>query len=174
MHKFHELLLTFFFFGHAKKAPGTVGSAVTVVFWYFITSLLVTNGVNVMLQTLFWLVFSIIAFFYGVFASPIYVKSLNLDNTDHKSIVLDEVVGQIIALQISYFYLFDDFFTNITITSYQLIISFILFRFFDIYKPSIIGIIDKKLKNGLGVMVDDVISGICAGWLVVLIWWIVL
>ena len=39
------------------------------------------------------------------------------------------------------------------------IISFILFRFFDIVKPFPINIVDKKMKNGLGVMLDDIIAG---------------
>ncbi len=37
---------------------------------------------------------------------------------------------------------------------------FILFRFFDIAKPSLIGCCDKKLKGGIGVMMDDVVAGI--------------
>ena len=40
-----------------------------------------------------------------------------------------------------------------------IIISFILFRFFDIVKPFPINIVDKKMKNGLGVMLDDIIAG---------------
>ena len=40
------------------------------------------------------------------------------------------------------------------------IVSFILFRFFDILKPYPINKIDKNMKNGFGVMFDDVIAGI--------------
>ena len=38
--------------------------------------------------------------------------------------------------------------------------SFVLFRFFDIVKPYPINLIDKKLKNGLGVVMDDLIAGL--------------
>jgi len=41
--------------------------------------------------------------------------------------------------------------------------SFILFRVYDIKKPSIIGRIDRQTPGGLGVMGDDVIAGFAAG-----------
>ena len=41
--------------------------------------------------------------------------------------------------------------------------AFIFFRIFDIWKPSIIGKIDREVKGGLGVMGDDVVAGIFAG-----------
>ena len=41
-----------------------------------------------------------------------------------------------------------------------IVLSFLLFRFFDILKPFPINIIDKKIKNGFGVVLDDIIAGI--------------
>lgn len=174
MAKFHEWILTFFYFGNAKKAPGTIGSALALSLWFFITCLFVSNGVDLVLQTFFWLIFCALCFIYGIVAIPLYTKAKKRKNADHKSIILDEVVGQIIALQLSYLYMFEDFFNSFSITFYQLVASFLVFRFFDIYKPSIIGMIDKKANNGLGVMADDIISGFVAGWVVILGWWIVL
>ena len=46
---------------------------------------------------------------------------------------------------------------------YFLIFPIILFRIYDIKKPWIIGKIDLKMKNALGVMLDDVVGGIFAG-----------
>ena len=43
------------------------------------------------------------------------------------------------------------------------VLAFVFFRIFDIWKPSIIGKIDRDVKGGLGVMGDDVIAGIAAG-----------
>ena len=43
------------------------------------------------------------------------------------------------------------------------VLAFVFFRIFDIWKPSIIGKIDRDVKGGLGVMGDDVIAGIVAG-----------
>ena len=54
-----------------------------------------------------------------------------------------------------------------------IITSFILFRFFDILKPYPINIIDKKMKNGLGIMLDDIIAGIystIAGFIIWTLW----
>jgi phosphatidylglycerophosphatase A len=43
------------------------------------------------------------------------------------------------------------------------LLSFALFRAFDITKPSIIGRIDRDAKGGVGVMGDDIIAGFAAG-----------
>jgi len=47
--------------------------------------------------------------------------------------------------------------------------SFILFRIFDIFKPYPINLIDQKLKNGFGVMLDDMIAGIFSSILALII-----
>ena len=52
----------------------------------------------------------------------------------------------------------------------QSLLSFLLFRYFDITKPSIIGRIDRETKGGLGVVGDDVIAGFVAGILSALLW----
>ena len=49
---------------------------------------------------------------------------------------------------------------NINNFIFYIIVSFFLFRFFDIVKPYPINIIDKNIKNGFGVMLDDVVAGI--------------
>ena len=40
------------------------------------------------------------------------------------------------------------------------IVSFFLFRLFDITKPFPIGLIDKKLKSGFGIMLDDFVASL--------------
>jgi len=44
-------------------------------------------------------------------------------------------------------------------TWYNVLGAFILFRFFDIYKPGPIGWCDKNLQGGAGIMVDDLLAG---------------
>ena len=53
---------------------------------------------------------------------------------------------------------------------FAIVIAFILFRFFDIIKPPPIGWADKKVAGGLGIMLDDIIAGIMAAvlWVVVM------
>jgi phosphatidylglycerophosphatase A len=50
-----------------------------------------------------------------------------------------------------------------------IISSFATFRLFDIWKPSTIGTIDRKVKGGLGVMGDDILAGIAGGLLTTVI-----
>lgn len=172
MLKLHGFFLTFFYFGNSKKAPGTIGSALAVALWFLITSYFFANKTSMLTQNIFWLASLTILFFYGVYASPIYCKQFN--EHDHQSIILDEVVGQIVALQISYLYVFNGYFENISLIFYHLLASFLTFRFFDILKPSLIGKLDKNLKNGFGVMLDDLLSGIVASIAVIIGWWIVI
>ena len=76
-----------------------------------------------------------------------------------KEIVIDEFIGQSIPLIFFYIILFE------ALSSTQfffiiMLVSFIGFRFFDILKPFPINYIDKNIKNGLGVVLDDIIAGI--------------
>jgi phosphatidylglycerophosphatase A len=50
-----------------------------------------------------------------------------------------------------------------------LVLSFATFRLFDIWKPSTIGLIDRKVKGGLGVMGDDILAGFASAFLSIVI-----
>ncbi|AAZ19919.1 phosphatidylglycerophosphatase [Psychrobacter arcticus 273-4] len=97
---------------------------------------------------------------------------------DDPHIVWDEWAGMwITLLPLSYMGIADgNFWQNITQTSsiIALIIAFILFRFFDIIKPPPIGWADKKVAGGLGIMLDDIIAGIMAAAVWVIIYNIIL
>ncbi len=68
--------------------------------------------------------------------------------SDSKKIVLDEIAGIFVATY------------GIEITLINIIYIFLLFRLFDIYKPFPISYIDKKFKNGFGIVMDDVLAGV--------------
>jgi phosphatidylglycerophosphatase A len=54
--------------------------------------------------------------------------------------------------------------TNATYDNYIIaLLAFVYFRLFDIWKPSIIGKIDRDIKGGWGVMGDDILAGLFAG-----------
>lgn len=135
-----EFFLTGFYSGLLPKAPGTWGSVVGtilgVIFLYFLPpSSLV----------LFTILLTIIS-----------VKEINKYEQetgihDAGKIVIDEIAGMFLALSIS----------GISIAG--VILSFIFFRLFDIWKPSIIGKIDRDVEGGWGVMGDDLIAGIAGG-----------
>jgi phosphatidylglycerophosphatase A len=74
---------------------------------------------------------------------------------DSKHIVIDELAGMWLAMSIAG--VNDQNFIGASI------LAFLFFRFFDIYKPSIIGKIDRDTKGGMGVMGDDMVAGLFAG-----------
>lgn len=69
---------------------------------------------------------------------------------DHGSIVWDEIAGMFVT------------FLFLPVTASTLVIGFLLFRVFDILKPWPIGIIDKRLHGGTGIMLDDLLAGAMA------------
>jgi len=77
-----------------------------------------------------------------------------MNKKDPGSIVIDEVAGQWIALIPA----------SPNLSAYAL--GFVAFRFFDILKPGPIGWADRNLDKGLGIMVDDIMAGICAAGIV--------
>ncbi len=161
MSKLNELILTFFYFGKFPKIPGTVGSAVTIFFWLALTSIFCGLEMSLANQNIIWTVFLVIAFFYGSLAIPTYQKQFKLKQIDHKTIVLDEVIGQIIALQPGFILMHEYYFSDFNLIAIHLIFSFLTFRFFDITKPSLIGRADR-MKSGVGVILDDILAGIAA------------
>ena len=76
---------------------------------------------------------------------------------DAKEIVIDQFVGQLIPLLSIYNLVLFNNINNFILYTFSV---FFLFRLFDIFKPYPINIIDKKIKNGFGVMLDDVLAGI--------------
>ena len=152
----NRLFITFGATGLAPKAPGTVGS-----FAALIVGLLILQFLP--MQTFFML--TLVITIIGIFEINKYEKLTN--SHDDKSIVIDELSGMWITLM----------FALPTVQSmsfpyaYEVAVlaSFGAFRLFDIWKPSLIGVIDRKVKGGLGVMGDDVLAGIAGGMLTILV-----
>ncbi len=152
----NRLFITFFGSGFAPKAPGTAGSLAALIVGVAILQV-------VPMQTLFMLTLAITII--GIFEINKYEKETN--SHDDKSIVIDEVAGMWIALmfaiataeKMSYAYAYE----------IAIVGSFAAFRLFDIWKPSTIGTIDRKVKGGLGVMGDDILAGIAGGLLTVVL-----
>ncbi len=129
---------TFFGAGFFKAAPGTFASFVTVVL------ALIFHYISPTLN----LIFFVIVLIGGFYSSKKMVQKYKV--TDPSYIVIDEVAGQLIPML-----LFDG-------SIYYAISVFLLFRFFDITKLSIIGVVERSFKDYKGIMLDDLISGIFA------------
>ena len=125
--------------GLAPVAQGTFGSLAAILPWLLWRQLPLPGYLLVVL----------LAFALGVWACDAAGRALGVD--DHRSLVWDEFVGQWIALLPA---LFAPWWTVIA--------GFALFRLFDVWKPWPIRWLDRHLKGGLGVMVDDVVAGVFA------------
>ncbi len=153
--------ITLGYSGLSPKAPGTVGTLVALPLGMLI--LIYFNA-----QTLF---------LSALLISVIAIKSINKYEEksgihDDKRIVIDELAGMWFALSVAPAIsvsmgevgMFENGFLI------QSLLSFALFRYFDIAKPSIIGRIDRETKGGIGVMGDDIIAGFAAAIVSALIW----
>ena len=158
--KFGLPILTLFGVGYFKYAPGTVASFITCLIFYILGE----SKFSLHNNDIYLVFFLIIILFYSI----IFIDKLShvFKKKDPQEIVIDEFVGQCIPL-VSILFRPDGFIPNCcykgTIEEASVIwilLSFILFRFFDILKPFPINIVDKKMKNGVGVMLDDIIAGI--------------
>ena len=146
-----EFLVTGLYFGKIKYMPGTFGTIIGVLIFQLISN-------NTLVDNIFFLI--ILFFIALLMLNYCYKENIFLD-TDDKSIVIDEILGYLV---------FMIFFEN---TIFNIIIGFILFRFFDILKPFPIYLIDKRIKNSFGVMLDDIVAGLFAGIMLLLINYVV-
>ena len=133
---FITLLVTFGYIGKVKYFPGTFGSFAGLLVGAVIIKL---TNYNVFMSCFF--ILTVIS----IFAVDEYLKSS--DNLDPQEVVVDEVLGQWIAIAF------------IPFNFKSFLIAFILFRFFDISKIFPINKIEK-IKGYLGVIGDDLFAGI--------------
>ena len=125
--------------GLSKKAPGTMGSLLALLLWWWL-----------MADQALWLQLLVIAvgFELGVRASNWMIAKTGVKDPGY--IVWDEFIGQWIALLL----------LPKTLVAYAL--AFTLFRLFDIVKRGPVGWADKHFSGGFGVMIDDVFAGLLA------------
>ena len=138
MNKLAEIFATVLYIGRLPLAPGTWCSFIALVAWYILRFWIAGN---------FILYASLILFFVGVAVSTIHSETLEED--DPSEIVIDEWVGQWLALwMLPHSFLWG-------------LVAFGFFRIFDIFKPGPIQMMDD-IKSGVGIMMDDVVAGILA------------
>lgn len=135
---FATLLATWFGCGRAPKAPGTVGSIGALPVHFMLRRLgagpyaLATLGL----------------FAVGVWSSQREAERLGVE--DPQSVVIDEVVGALIAMGLGS--------TGVG----GALLALGLFRVFDITKPSVIDDVQHAKPEGMGIMLDDVLAGLAA------------
>lgn len=144
-----RLIGTVFYVGYMKPAPGTWGSLIALPLGFLIFQI---GGIWLFLFAI------IIGFFKGWWATELMTKGR--ENHDPSEIVVDEVVGQWIAIA-PVFYAAWRLEIDVTLLWPGWLAAFLLFRAFDIFKPWLVGWADR-CDDALGVMLDDVIAGIFA------------
>ncbi len=126
------------FVGFFPVAPGTAGSLVASLFLW------VVPGIPLWVH----IVLIAVVLVTGAWASDKTCQILK--KADAQPIVIDEIVGILITM------------VGIPLTDYWLVCGFVLFRILDVIKLPPANYFDEKVKNGWGVMLDDVAAGVYA------------
>lgn len=142
---FNLLFITFLNIGRIKFASGTFASFFACILFFILLNFIKIEIIFLINLLIFAYSFVAINNTYGEFKSD-----------DPHEIVIDEVVGQMLALLAIPVY--ETLYP--THNFYYFIFSFFLFRLFDIWKPFPINYIDQNLKGALGIMLDDILAGI--------------
>ncbi len=149
MRKFAEIISTLFYCGRSPIAPGTVGT---------ISSLIIISPLAFTPSILWCAFMTATSIILGFIFIPLY---LNGKVDDLQEIVIDEMAGLYLTILTS---MIAVKFFQIEVNWFIIFISsFILFRFFDITKVSLIGHLDRNMKGATGIMLDDIMAGIFAG-----------
>ena len=142
--------------GYLRPAPGTWGSLLAVVAAF---PLHLIGGPYALGAAAFAL------YFVGV--ELIKIETLNTDDHDPSWIVVDEIVGQWLALiPVSA----GAIVAGVSVLALWpgILSAFVFFRLFDIWKPWLVGRADKR-DDAIGVMLDDVWAGAFAGFMVLIL-----
>lgn len=138
MRCFVILFSTWWGTGFSPVASGTVGTLAAIPLFLLVGRLPLPH-------------YLILLFLLTIFSCWVSDKAEAIFNEkDSGKIVIDEVVGYLVTM------------TGASISLTAIILGFFLFRFFDIVKVPPANLIDRRLKNGFGVVMDDVVAGIYA------------
>lgn len=122
--------------GYAPFAPGTVGTLAGIPAFYLLAGLPTSGYVAV------WVLLLLLGIWAAGRAGRIYGV------VDDGRIVIDELLGYLVTV------------AGLPFSWRSALIGFVCFRFFDILKPPPVNWIDRRLKNGVGVVLDDVAAGL--------------
>jgi len=123
--------------GYSPVAPGTVGSVLSCLIYILFRP-------DVLLLS----IIIPIGFIAGVLVSDRTERLLNEKDSSH--IVVDELVGYLVSVFL------------IPFSIPNAVLAFLLFRAFDIVKPTPIRQLERRIPGGLGIMIDDILAGVYA------------
>lgn len=132
--------------GRLPKGPGTWGTLATFPLVWLLA----------WLGPFYHMTVTILLLPLSVIAAEAYERAHG--GHDASEVVIDEVLGFLITM------------TWLPFTWQASVAGFVLFRFFDILKPFPISVLDRRVKGGLGVVIDDVAAGIIANILLQIVY----
>ena len=144
-----KLYVSLFGLGFIPFASGTIGSLAGIALWLALREVM---SPWTMILTI------VLSFILSWVITEVYLRKKNKEH-DPSEVIIDEVIGQWVSL-IPLIYLDRIEYPIINNQFYVFILtSFLLFRFFDIFKPWPISIIDRQ-RNSFSVLFDDVLAGL--------------
>lgn len=124
--------------GYSPIASGTVGTLAAIPLYWLLARLPLP-------------VYLLVLFLLTAFSCWVSGRAEEIFNEkDSSKIVIDEVVGYLVTM------------SGVSLSWKSAALGFFLFRFFDIVKVPPANIIDQRMKNGCGVVLDDVVAGVYA------------
>lgn len=124
--------------GLSPFAPGTAGTLIAIPLYLLMMEL--SSGV--------FLFITLALFLLGIFLCGKTAEALGVH--DHGAIVWDEIVGYLTVMLL------------VPPSLFAIVMGFILFRIFDIWKPWPIRMLDRKVEGGFGIMLDDLVAALYA------------
>lgn len=138
------VIATWFGVGLSPIAPGTCGSLAALPVAWVLCLLLGVPGLALAFAA---------AFAVGCWAAATVAKASGVD--DPGAVVIDEVAGQWMVLLAA------------PLDPLAWTLAFVLFRLFDIWKPWPVRWVDRRIKGGVGIMLDDLAA---AGYALLALW----
>lgn len=124
--------------GLSPIAPGTMGTLMAIPFYLLLSKLSFACYFSIVFLTAL----------VGIWLCDVTARVFKVH--DDKRIVWDEMVGYWLTMAF------------VPARWFWIVVGFILFRLFDIWKPWPIITIDKRVKGGLGIMLDDIVAAVYA------------
>ena len=141
-----HFIATGFGIGLVPVAPGTFGTLVGLAMFWLLATVMPPLAVAFL---------AIPLFFVGVWACEVTGRALGV--ADHGAMVWDEIVAFLALVAVIDLSSFDGASQPRASPMLQLL-AFVLFRVFDIWKPFPIRELERRVKGGLGVMIDDAVA----------------
>lgn len=126
--------------GAIPLAPGTFGTLLAIPFWLLLVKLPL------------WLYLFVVLASFAIACWICEKASAKIGEHDHAGMVIDEIVGFWITM------------IAVPAKWHWIILGFLLFRVFDMLKPWPIHIADQRIGGGFGIMFDDLLAALYAGF----------